>query len=116
MGSSRPLASEEYCYLTTTGRRSGRPHEIEIWFALIGRTIYLLAGGGERANWVLNLRKDPRAVVQIGEESFRARAREPEPGAESDAGRGALYAKYSRASSELARWRDHGLLVALDVE
>jgi hypothetical protein len=30
----RDLADEEFCYLTTTGRVTGRPHEIEIWFAL----------------------------------------------------------------------------------
>jgi hypothetical protein len=28
------LAGEDYCYLTTTGCLSGRPHEIEIWFAI----------------------------------------------------------------------------------
>jgi len=26
-------ASEPFLYLTTRGRRSGRPHQIEIWFA-----------------------------------------------------------------------------------
>ena len=25
-------ADEQYCYLTTAGRRTGRSHEIEIWF------------------------------------------------------------------------------------
>jgi hypothetical protein len=25
---------EAFCYLTTTGRRTGRAHTIEIWFAL----------------------------------------------------------------------------------
>ena len=30
----REHAAEQYCYLTTTGRVSGRPHEIEIWFAV----------------------------------------------------------------------------------
>lgn len=28
------LADETFRYLTTTGRISGRPHTIEIWFAL----------------------------------------------------------------------------------
>ena len=28
------LAGETYCYLTTTGRVTGKPHTIEIWFAL----------------------------------------------------------------------------------
>jgi hypothetical protein len=32
------------CYLTTTGRVSGRPHTIEIWFALQDRTLYVLSG------------------------------------------------------------------------
>src|SRR5215210_3089845 len=31
----RGLAEENFCYLTTTGRITGRPHEIEIWFALV---------------------------------------------------------------------------------
>jgi hypothetical protein len=35
---------DEYCYLTTTGRRTGRPHRIEIWFGQRDRTFYLLAG------------------------------------------------------------------------
>ena len=26
-------AGEQFCYLTTTGRVTGRPHEVEIWFA-----------------------------------------------------------------------------------
>ena len=36
---------EDLCYLTTTGRNSGRPHTIEIWFALNEQTLYMLAGG-----------------------------------------------------------------------
>ena len=38
-------ARERNGYLTTTGRVSGRAHEIEIWFAVepesAGRTVYL---------------------------------------------------------------------------
>src|SRR5690606_17915662 len=37
------LAAEPYCYLTTTGRVTGRPHTIEIWFGHDGSrpdTIY----------------------------------------------------------------------------
>jgi len=110
------LASEEYCYVTTTGRRTGASREIEIWFTLLRRTVYLLAGGGDRANWVRNLRHDPRALVRIGDRSFAARAREPGAGAESTAAREALFAKYARNGGGLTRWRDHGLLVALDLE
>lgn len=33
------LAAESVAYLTTTGRVSGKPHAIEIWFALDGATL-----------------------------------------------------------------------------
>lgn len=39
------VAEDDYCYLTTTGRRSGCPHRIEVWYAAEGPTLYLLAGG-----------------------------------------------------------------------
>jgi hypothetical protein len=45
------LAAEDFCYLTTRGRVSGRPHTIEIWFAQSERTLYMLAGGREGSDW-----------------------------------------------------------------
>ena len=30
------LAAEQFCYLTTTGRTSGEPRTIEIWFGTEG--------------------------------------------------------------------------------
>ncbi|MGZ6980465.1 MAG: nitroreductase/quinone reductase family protein, partial [Acidimicrobiia bacterium] len=52
---------EEYCYLTTTGRRTGQPHTIEIWFAVDRGVVYLMAGGRERSDWVRNLVAHPKA-------------------------------------------------------
>ena len=54
-----PLAGESYCYLTTTGRVSGEPREIEIWFGLEGATLYMLSGGRDRSDWVKNLLREP---------------------------------------------------------
>ena len=59
------MSDEAYCYLTTRGRVSGEPREIEIWFALEGRTVYLLSGGRDRSNWVRNLQADPSVRVRI---------------------------------------------------
>jgi deazaflavin-dependent oxidoreductase (nitroreductase family) len=56
----------EFAYLTTTGRRSGRPHVIEIWYGERDGVIYLLSGGGLRSDWVRNLRADPRVRIRIG--------------------------------------------------
>ena len=56
----------QFCYLTTTGRVSGRPHTIEIWFALQDRTLYLLSGGVDRSDWVRNLIRHPAGTVRLG--------------------------------------------------
>ena len=42
----QPFHRNDYCYLTTTGRRTGRPHRIEIWYAADGYTLYAPAGRG----------------------------------------------------------------------
>jgi hypothetical protein len=65
---------------------------------------------------VRNLREDPRALLQLGDRSFAARAREPAPGEEYDVARRTLFLKYSTSERGLTRWRDQGLLVALDLE
>ena len=68
------LSPEEYCYLTTTGRVSGRPHEIEIWFGVQNNTLYLLSGS-ETSDWVRNLLKDPAVTVRIAKHTFTGTAR-----------------------------------------
>lgn len=112
------LAAEEYCYLTTTGRVTGRPHEIEIWFALVpeSRTLYMLSGGGDRADWVKNLRHDPRVTVRLDGETFFGRAREPTNDEEDDLARRLLVEKYERVPGRLANWRRNALPVAVDLD
>lgn len=61
------LAAEDFCYLTTTGRRTGNPHTIEIWFAVHADRLYMMAGSGDRADWVRNLQHDPRVRVRVGQ-------------------------------------------------
>ena len=67
-----PFEKEEYCYLTTKGRKTGNPHEIEIWFVLHENVIYLMSGGMDRSDWVKNLLKDPNVTMRIGEQTFPA--------------------------------------------
>jgi len=52
------LGAEDFCYLTTTGRASGNPPEIEIWFALADTTVYMLHGSGMSSDSVRNLLAD----------------------------------------------------------
>lgn len=112
----RDLAAEEYCYLTTTGRKTGRPHEIEIWYSLVPETstLYMLSGGGDRSDWVKNLRQNPEVAVRISDETLPGRAREPE-GEEDALARRLLVEKYERSPGRLANWGRTSLPVAVDL-
>jgi deazaflavin-dependent oxidoreductase (nitroreductase family) len=68
-------AEPKYLYLTTTGRRSGRPRRIEIWFTRHEGRYYLVAEHGRRAQWVQNLLTEPVVRVRVGARRFRGRAR-----------------------------------------
>lgn len=56
----------ECCDVTTTGRRSGKPHEIEIWFGVVDDTMYLISGNGPGADWYRNALADPHVTVRLG--------------------------------------------------
>src|SRR5215213_11064023 len=90
------LAEEDFCYLTTTGRVTGEPHEIEIWFALAPetRTLYMLSGGGDRSDWVKNVRRDPDVAVRIAGEHYSGSAREAKDAQEDELARRLLVDKY----------------------
>jgi deazaflavin-dependent oxidoreductase (nitroreductase family) len=64
-----------FLYLTTTGRVSGQPREIEIWFTERDGRFYLIAEHRERANWVRNIQAQPQVTVRIGDHRFAATAR-----------------------------------------
>ena len=87
-------AADRVCHLQTIGRTSGRPRTIEIWFATDGARIYLLAGGGDRAHWVRNLRADPRVRVRIGGRTVAGAARMIEGEEREGLARRLLAAKY----------------------
>src|SRR5689334_8895263 len=97
--------ADDYCYLTTTGRKTGLPREIEIWFGLEGRTLYLLAGSGERADWVRNLRKNPSVHVRVRETTYEAQARVVTDPEEDARARRMLVEKYQpHYKGDLANW------------
>ena len=111
-------ADVDFCYLRTRGRRSGRPHEIEIWFAADGDTLYLLSGGGDRSDWVRNLRVDPAVTVRVAETTRPGRARVLAAGTEEDTrARRLVFDKYQpRYGGDLRDWRARALPVAIDVD
>ena len=64
-----------YLYLTTIGRVTGKPREIEIWFVESQDRFYILAEHMHEAQWVKNIKLEPRVRVRLGRRRFEAAAR-----------------------------------------
>jgi deazaflavin-dependent oxidoreductase (nitroreductase family) len=113
----RALAEEDFCYLTTTGRVSGRPHEVEMWFSLVpeSQTLYMLSGGRERSDWVRNILRDPGVTVRIAGEIFSGFAREARDLEEDELARRLLVEKYESRPGSLANWRRTALPVVVEL-
>lgn len=111
------LQDEEYCYLTTTGRVTGNPHDIEIWFAARNGSIYLMAGN-HKSDWVRNLLKTPQVTVRIGSQHFQAAARLVRDEQEEITARYMLAEKYQEWENgrTLSEWARTALVVAIDLE
>ncbi len=107
------LATEQFCYLTTTGRTSGEPRTIEIWFGTEGTALYMLAGGRDKAQWVRNLLAQPAAALRILHQEFAVIGRIVEDPAEDALARRLLLAKYS---GNLEEWGRTALPVALELQ
>ena len=101
------LEKEEYCYLTTRGRKTGKPHLIEIWFVSYEGAVYLMSGGGHKSDWVKNLLKDPNVTLRIEGQTFPATASLLEDKVVEEMIRMAMAIKYNewegRSPSEWAR-------------
>ena len=55
-----------FLYLTTTGHKSGKPHQIEIWYVEYDGRCYIVAEFGDKAHWVRNLRRSPAVTFRVG--------------------------------------------------
>ena len=115
-GDLESLAGEDFCYLTTIGRVSGRPHTIEIWFALNGYTLYMLSGGMGRSDWVKNALRLPDVMVRMKDRVIAGKARLVKDAEEDALARRLLLKKYEKSSEEdLTEWSRSALPVAVDL-
>lgn len=58
--------AEQFLYLITTGRTSGEPRQIEIWFTEHRGRYYLVSENRENSGWVKNIEKTPKVTFSVG--------------------------------------------------
>ena len=110
------LAEEDFCYLTTIGRISGRSHTIEIWFAIHEQTLYMLSGGRDKSDWVKNALQNPAVQVKINSSIFTGTARLVTGTEEDTLARKIVFEKYvPRTSDDLVDWSRTSLPIAVDI-
>ncbi len=97
---------EKYLYLTTRGRKSGQPREIEIWFTHRDGRFFVIAEY-PTSQWVQNVHANPHVRVRIAGNRFPAQARPVSRETESD-----LHEAIAELSKQKYGW-GHGLIVEL---
>ena len=97
----------QFLYLTTTGRKTGKEHRIEIWFVEHARHYYVMSEQGKSAHWAGNILHNPAVSFSVTANSFQGRARMIEPISEPE-----LAAAVARLMKDKYGW-DGGLIFEL---
>lgn len=66
-------------HLITSGRKTGKPHETELYYFDHEDKLVIIASAGGRPNhpdWYLNLRANPRVRVRMGKKEYEADAKQ----------------------------------------
>lgn len=74
LGRLRRVAGNQTTRLTHYGRKTGKPYEVTIWFALEGERLYIGTANVNR-QWVRNVQKTPQVKLSIAGENFIGTAR-----------------------------------------
>ena len=87
--------------LTTTGRKSGKPHTWPLlYFRNEGRYVLIASNWGQNHHpaWLLNLRENPQATIEIGRQRIDVTAEEASGDERDHLWQGAVgaYSGYSR--------------------
>lgn len=104
----------DFCSVTTIGRRTGRPHTVEVWFAVHEDRLFIISSAD--ADWVRNAVADPRVIVRVGTETREGRARVVTDPAEAAIARRLLPQKYRTREEGLEEWAEESTPVAVDFD
>ena len=70
----RRVARKQTTTLTHVGRKTGKPHQVTIWFVLDGDRLYIGTPNVNR-QWVRNVQKTPKVTLSMDDETFGGAAR-----------------------------------------
>jgi deazaflavin-dependent oxidoreductase (nitroreductase family) len=70
----KTVARRQTLILTHYGRKSGKPYDVTIWFAVEDDKVYIGTANVNR-QWVRNVQKTPRIRLAVGGEKFEGEAR-----------------------------------------
>jgi deazaflavin-dependent oxidoreductase (nitroreductase family) len=70
----RRVAGKHTTRLTHYGRKTGKSHQVTIWFVLDGDRLYIGTASVNR-QWVRNVQQTPQVKLSIGGENFSGTAR-----------------------------------------
>ena len=87
------VAGKQTTTLTHYGRKTGKPHEVTIWFVLDDDRLYIGTAHVNR-QWVRNVQKTPKIKLSIGGEMFDGDARFLTDRAEHEGAMTAIRRKY----------------------
>lgn len=112
------VADRSTVEITTTGRKSGQSHTKPIWFVLDQGHFYLQSGKGEKSDWYLNLKKNPRLSLKIGSLTFAGKAKFIDDEKETERIHGLFGSKYllARAAGVVGSVIGHGKVVEVELE
>jgi deazaflavin-dependent oxidoreductase (nitroreductase family) len=89
----RRVAGKQTTRLTHYGRKTGKPHEVTIWFVLDGDRLYIGTANVNR-QWVQNVQKTPQVKLSIADENVEGIARFLTDRAEHERAMAAIRRKY----------------------
>ncbi|MGD0175423.1 MAG: nitroreductase/quinone reductase family protein [Candidatus Bathyarchaeia archaeon] len=110
------VRSQKFIHLTTKGRKTGRPHTVELWFALGEGKVYLSHEGSE-TDWMNNLKQNGQVSFDIGGKNFTGKAHYiKEATDEAWRCKVALYEKYygKAAKDVIEDWFSLSKLIAIE--
>jgi deazaflavin-dependent oxidoreductase (nitroreductase family) len=94
-----PFKKEKLAYLTTIGRKTGRSHTVELWFAFADGKIYL-SHEGAATDWMKNITSNSRVSIKVGSVHLDAEAAILDECISIKAGQRSLYEKYYGRATE----------------